>query len=99
MQLDALGVGHRLQRTAHVARAVHRDAHGRLVGEVDLEGLVADLGLELGGRARGDDAGIDVEDVSVRRPTLDDVFLVLTGRGAEQDAPAAPEAEPQEVRG
>jgi ABC-2 type transport system ATP-binding protein len=33
---------------------------------------------------RLDDAGIDVEDVSVRRPTLDDVFLVLTGRAAEE---------------
>lgn len=27
-----------------------------------------------------DDAGIDVLDVEVRRPTLDDVFLTLTGR-------------------
>ncbi len=29
-----------------------------------------------------DDAGIDVLDVEVRRPTLDDVFLTLTGRAA-----------------
>ena len=32
-----------------------------------------------------DDAGIDVLDVEVRRPTLDDVFLSLTGRRAEGD--------------
>lgn len=31
-----------------------------------------------------DDAGIDVLDVEVRRPTLDDVFLTLTGRPAEE---------------
>ncbi len=32
-----------------------------------------------------DDAGIDVLDVEVRRPTLDDVFLTLTGRAATDD--------------
>jgi ABC-2 type transport system ATP-binding protein len=29
---------------------------------------------------RLDQAGIDADDVAVRRPTLDDVFLTLTGR-------------------
>jgi ABC-2 type transport system ATP-binding protein len=33
-----------------------------------------------------DAAGIDVMDVEVRRPTLDDVFLVLTGKAAEERA-------------
>jgi len=37
-----------------------------------------------------DDAGIEVHDVGLRRPTLDDVFLALTGHHAE------PEAEPAE---
>ena len=32
------------------------------------------------------DAAIDVEDLGLRRPTLDDVFLTLTGRAAEEDA-------------
>ena len=32
-----------------------------------------------------DDAGVDVLDVEVRRPTLDDVFLTLTGRHAENE--------------
>ena len=32
---------------------------------------------------RLDDAGVGVEDVAVRRPTLDDVFIALTGRAAE----------------
>ena len=35
---------------------------------------------------RLDAAGIAVDDVGVRRPTLDDVFLALTGRPAEERA-------------
>jgi ABC-2 type transport system ATP-binding protein len=35
---------------------------------------------------RLDDAGIGVDDVAVRRPTLDDVFLTLTGHAAEDTA-------------
>jgi ABC-2 type transport system ATP-binding protein len=34
---------------------------------------------------RLDDAGIAIDDISVRTPTLDDVFLTLTGRAAEQE--------------
>ncbi len=33
-----------------------------------------------------DSAGVDVLDVEVRRPTLDDVFLVLTGHAAETES-------------
>ncbi len=32
------------------------------------------------------DAGVDVEDLALRRPTLDDVFLSLTGHAAEERA-------------
>jgi ABC-2 type transport system ATP-binding protein len=38
-------------------------------------------------------AGIDVEDVGLRRPTLDDVFLRLTGHRAEEGPQAATESE------
>jgi len=31
-------------------------------------------------------AGIPLDDVGLRRPTLDDVFLTLTGHAAEDDA-------------
>jgi ABC-2 type transport system ATP-binding protein len=34
------------------------------------------------------EADIDVDDLAVRRPTLDDVFLALTGHAAEADAAA-----------
>jgi len=36
-----------------------------------------------------DDAGADVVDVEVRRPTLDDVFLALTGHRAETEESAS----------
>jgi ABC-2 type transport system ATP-binding protein len=34
------------------------------------------------------DAGVDVDDLALRRPTLDDVFLTLTGHAAEERADA-----------
>jgi ABC-2 type transport system ATP-binding protein len=39
------------------------------------------------------DQGIGVDDINLRRPTLDDVFLSLTGHAAEDPAEAAAEAE------
>jgi hypothetical protein len=33
---------------------------------------------------RLDSAGVGIADIAVRRPTLDDVFLVLTGHAAEE---------------
>jgi len=33
-----------------------------------------------------DAAGLEITDLSLRRPTLDDVFLTLTGHGADDDA-------------
>ena len=46
------------------------------------------------------DEGIGVDDINVRRPTLDDVFLALTGHAAEDGAETAPTeaAEPSEDR-
>ena len=43
---------------------------------------------------RLDDAGVGIDDIAVRRPTLDDVFLKLTGHAAEQEGE---EAELQEA--
>ena len=36
-----------------------------------------------------DEADLVVEDAGLRRPTLDDVFLTLTGHGAVDEAPSA----------
>jgi ABC-2 type transport system ATP-binding protein len=48
-----------------------------------------------------DDAGISVDDVELRRPSLDDVFFALTGRPAEPDDPADETdlVEPTELEG
>jgi ABC-2 type transport system ATP-binding protein len=59
---------------------VHVDADRRHVGAA-VEGgarLLAAVVRDL------DSAGIEVEDLGLRRPTLDDVFLALTGRAAEE---------------
>jgi ABC-2 type transport system ATP-binding protein len=49
------------------------------------------------------DAGVVVDDIGLRRPTLDDVFLELTGRRADAgDAPGGgdpPEGEPTDPGG
>jgi ABC-2 type transport system ATP-binding protein len=42
---------------------------------------------------RLDEAKLSVDDVAVRRPTLDDVFLTLTGHEAEAEAERAGEAD------
>ena len=44
---------------------------------------------------RLDDAGVGIDDIAVARPTLDDVFLTLTGHAAEAtEAEEEPVAEP-----
>ena len=44
---------------------------------------------------RLDDAGVGIDDIALRRPTLDDVFIALTGHAAEEEPP--PRAEPEEA--
>jgi ABC-2 type transport system ATP-binding protein len=44
---------------------------------------------------RLDEAGVGIDDIALRRPTLDDVFLALTGHAAEEATAAE---EPAEVR-
>ena len=47
---------------------------------------------------RLDGAGIDADDVAVRRPTLDDVFLTLTGRElSQEESEGEPESDREEV--
>jgi ABC-2 type transport system ATP-binding protein len=38
-----------------------------------------------------DDAGLEANGIAVREPSLDDVFLRLTGHGAEEASGASPE--------
>jgi ABC-2 type transport system ATP-binding protein len=44
---------------------------------------------------RLDDAGIAIEDIALHRPTLDDVFLSLTGHAAELALAEEEESEPE----
>jgi ABC-2 type transport system ATP-binding protein len=44
---------------------------------------------------RLDAAGVQITDLAYRKPTLDDVFLTLTGHTAEEKSEAEPDAEPQ----
>jgi ABC-2 type transport system ATP-binding protein len=46
---------------------------------------------------RLDDAGVGIDDIALRRPTLDDVFLALTGRPAEEEPPAETPEPAEEV--
>jgi ABC-2 type transport system ATP-binding protein len=50
---------------------------------------------------RLDAAGVDISDLALRRPTLDDVFLALTGHAAEateEDGPDTPARGPARRR-
>ena len=94
-QLKAQTGGERIEVV--VAEAAHRDAAARILsgvakGEVQVDDNGRGLTAAVDGGAhqlmtvlRGlEDEGIDVVDVGLRRPTLDDVFLSLTGRAAEE---------------
>jgi ABC-2 type transport system ATP-binding protein len=47
---------------------------------------------------RLDDVGIVIEEIALHRPTLDDVFLSLTGHAAEMALEEAEETEPEPVK-
>ncbi|QJU54702.1 ATP-binding cassette domain-containing protein [Herbiconiux sp. KACC 21604] len=80
-----------------VADPAHGAAAAELLGRIADAELVAD-GAAVSARVRGaghevagliralDAAGIALESIEVRRPTLDDVFLDLTGRSLREDA-------------
>ncbi|MEZ5238971.1 MAG: ATP-binding cassette domain-containing protein [Microthrixaceae bacterium] len=63
------------------------------VGEIEADASAGQLLVPISGGApvltdalrRLDAAGVQLRDVGLRRPTLDDVFLSLTGHRAEQD--------------
>jgi ABC-2 type transport system ATP-binding protein len=63
--------------------AVEVDAHTRRI-TAPVSGGAARLTDAL---RRLDAAGVELHDVALRRPTLDDVFLTLTGHVAEEATP------------
>ncbi len=70
------------ERPTHDDHTVHVPVRGR-------SGVIADAVLRL------NDAGVGIDDIALRRPTLDDVFIALTGHGAEEEL--ADEQAPEEV--
>ena len=81
-----------------LAHASDRETAARLLGAVAVgEVGVAENGRELTAAVEGgvrslrhvleglEAAGLEVLDIGLRRPTLDDVFLSLTGHAAEKD--------------
>jgi ABC-2 type transport system ATP-binding protein len=44
---------------------------------------------------RLDDVGVGIDDIAIRRPTLDDVFIALTGHAAEEEPAEEPAQEVQ----
>jgi ABC-2 type transport system ATP-binding protein len=67
-------------------------------GPPTIEGTLVKLtirhrtGLIVEAVRRLDEAGVAVEDLGLRRPTLDDVFLSLTGHAAEEEDGAEEQA-------
>jgi len=80
----------RLDDAAHAevaarALASMADEPPSVVGEVVRVGVHRRSGAIVAAVRRLDEAGVGVEDIALRRPTLDDVFLALTGHAAEAD--------------
>ena len=76
----------------HVAAAVTALAAARPDAAPEVDGVrvsarVREVGDRLPGLVRAlDDAGVALAAIEVRRPTLDDVFLTVTGRSLREDA-------------
>jgi ABC-2 type transport system ATP-binding protein len=106
-QLKALVGDERIElkvaSVGEIARATDvllRFTDGEIQIEQESKSLIAPIeSARVFTRAVGaiEDAGIEVHDVGLRRPTLNDVFLTLTGHHAEP--PAEPEDDADEFRG
>lgn len=78
-----------LENVANAVTAIEPLANGAIETEPGSRTIMAPIraggGVVPGAIRALDDAGVDVIDVSVRRPTLDDVFLSITGRSAGEE--------------
>jgi ABC-2 type transport system ATP-binding protein len=77
------------ERTLLSIAGTDGDSDGGVQIDTDANQLTVPFSLGARGLAeavrRFDAAGLEVTDLSLRRPTLDEVFLTLTGRSAEDD--------------
>ncbi|MFD9973827.1 ATP-binding cassette domain-containing protein [Streptomyces sp. NPDC059017] len=88
-------VVHRPDEIAPAREILHRfGVDGAATGDIAVEEHTRRLTVPVTGGAKLlaevirelDAAGIEIDDIGLRRPTLDDVFISLTGRHAEQGA-------------
>jgi ABC-2 type transport system ATP-binding protein len=72
-------------RAQAAARALEQMADGscQVDGDLLTVGVASRTGVIVEAVRRLDDAGVGIEDISLVRPTLDDVFLALTGHATE----------------
>ena len=93
---DAVG-GDRVEVVIHDPQRVSEAAGlltDRAAGEISVDADARAVSMPVAGGSTAlvdvirilDGAGIAVDDIALRRPTLDDVFLSLTGHAAEDDA-------------
>ncbi len=61
--------------------------------------VLKEAGTIMDAARRLDQAGIDADDVAIRRPTLDDVFLTLTGRELSSETDEQADSDREEVAG
>ncbi|MFC4492815.1 ATP-binding cassette domain-containing protein [Streptomyces ovatisporus] len=80
---ETLLAGHSLQGAAQSGVTVEQHTRRLTVPVAGGAKLLAEVIREL------DSRGIEIDDIGLRRPTLDDVFITLTGHSAEDDGPAA----------
>ena len=94
-ELKAKVGGERLEMVAHDEAEVEMilaAVDGIATDRVHVDGRNLCIPIATGSKAlteavrRLDELDIEVNDIGVRRPTLDDVFLSLTGHAAEEDA-------------
>src|SRR5262249_43623105 len=75
-------VGRLVQRCGHSEPTLDRPTRSVTAPTTGGPGAIAELAADLA------NAGIPVEDLGLRHPTLDDVFLTLTGAPPEAEAEA-----------
>ena len=79
----------RAENAARAIEALGPQCHGAVAVDPESDGRHLLASIRAGDRVVPgairalDDAGVDVLDVEVRRPTLDDVFMTLTGKHAD----------------
>jgi ABC-2 type transport system ATP-binding protein len=86
--------GERLEVT--LADPAHEQDAVRALGEharADYPLVIVPGGISVADAVRAlDEAGVTIDDIARRRPTLDDVFLALTGHAAEEEPQEAADA-------